>query len=71
MGKIKIKVSDLMGKYKLNKKQVSDQTGIRAGTVTAYYDETIKRIHIDHLLALAKLFEIKDISELIEYIADE
>ena len=65
---IKIKVSDLMGKHKLNAKQLSDITGIRPPTISALYHETSKRIDIDMMDALCKAFNcnVGDIFEFVD-----
>ncbi len=67
---IKIKVSDLMGVYKVSKTQLAEGTGIRPNTIASYYDETIKRIPVEHLEALCRFFNCR-IEELIEYIPDK
>jgi putative transcriptional regulator len=53
---IKIKVSDLLGKNKMTQKELSDKTGIRPGTVSALYHETIKRIDIEQMDKLCEVF---------------
>jgi putative transcriptional regulator len=53
---IKIKVSDLLGKYKMTQKELSDRTGIRPATISALYHETIKRIEIEHIEKLCEVF---------------
>lgn len=64
---IKIKVSELMGKHKMNRKQLSELTGIRPNTVSMLYDETIKRVDIEMLNKLCKVFDCK-IEDILEYI---
>ena len=54
---LKIKVSDLLGKHKMTQKELSDKTGIRPGTVSALYHETIKRIEIEQIEKLCEVFE--------------
>ena len=39
---IKIKVSDLLGKHKMNRKQLAEAAHIRPNTVGALYDESIR-----------------------------
>lgn len=53
---IKIHVSELMGKHKLNQRQLSELTGIRPATVSALYHEEIKRIEINQIASLCKAF---------------
>lgn len=67
---IKIKVSELLGKHKMSRKKLSEITGIRPNTVSALYDETIKRLDVEMLNQLCKAFGCS-ISELLEYVPDE
>lgn len=67
---IKVKVSELLGKHKMSRKNLADITGIRPNTVSALYDETIKRLDVDMLNQLCKAFNCS-ISDLLEYVPDE
>lgn len=67
---IKIKVSELLGKHKMSRKALSELTGIRPNTVSALYNETIKRIDIEMLEKLCKVFDCP-LHDIIEYIPDE
>lgn len=58
--KLKIKVSDLLGKYKKSQKWLCDTTGIRPATIQNYYYETIKRINVDDLEKIFKAFYMLD-----------
>ena len=64
---IRIKVSDLLGKHKMNQKTLSQITHIRPATVSKMFHEEIKRIDIKHIDSLCKAFDC-EISELFEYI---
>ncbi len=66
---IKIKLSDLLGKYKMTQKSLSELTGIRPATISKMYYEEIKRIDVKHLNNICKAFNC-EISELLEYIPD-
>lgn len=66
---IRIKVSELLGKHKMSRKNLSDITGIRPNTVSTLYDETIKRLDVDMINKLCKAFNCQ-ISDLLEYIPD-
>ena len=66
---IKIKLSDLLGKNKMNQKTLSNLTGIRPATVSKMYYEEIKRIDVKHLNSICQAFNC-EISELLEYIPD-
>ncbi|MBA9087674.1 putative transcriptional regulator [Fontibacillus solani] len=67
---IKIKVSELLGKHKMTRKELSELTGIRAGTVGMLYDETIKRIDVEWLNKICKVFDCP-ITDVIEYVPDQ
>lgn len=67
---IKIKLSDLLGKNKMNQKTLSNLTGIRPATISKMYYEEIKRIDVKHLNSICQAFNC-EISELLEYIPDK
>ena len=67
---IKIKISELLGKHKMSRKALSEKTGIRPNTISALYDESIKRIDVEMLDKLCKAFSCP-LSDVIEYIPDE
>jgi putative transcriptional regulator len=67
---IKINVSELLGKHKMNQKKLSELTGIRPNTISMLYHETIQRIDIDILNKLCKVFSCQ-VSDLLEYIPDD
>lgn len=54
--KLKIHVSEWLGKKKMTQKQLADITGIRPATIHAYYHETVKRIEVEHMVALCEAF---------------
>ncbi len=65
-----IKVSELLGKHKMSRKNLADVTGIKLNTVSALYDETIKRLDVELLNQLCKAFHCS-IADLLEYVPDE
>lgn len=67
---IKIKLSDLLGKHKMNQKMLSNLTGIRPATISKMYYEEIKRIDIRHINNICKALNCT-VSDLIEYIPDK
>ncbi|ASA22770.1 helix-turn-helix domain-containing protein [Paenibacillus donghaensis] len=66
---IKIKVAEMLGKHKMSRKDLSDLTGIRQNTIGLLYDEKIKRIEVEWLDRMCKVFNCS-LSELIEYVED-
>lgn len=67
---IKIKLSDLLGKNKMNQKTLANLTKIRPATISKMYYEEVKRIDISHLNNICKAFNC-EISELLEYKPDK
>lgn len=67
---IRCHLSTLMGAKKMKISDVSRETGLNRSTVTALYQESAKRIEVEAINELCKLFQC-DVSELFEYIADE
>ena len=67
---IKIKLSDLLGKYIMNQKTLSKLTNIRPATISKMYYEEVKRIDIRHINSICKAFDC-EISDLFEYIPDD
>ncbi|MED3553985.1 helix-turn-helix transcriptional regulator [Cytobacillus praedii] len=55
--KLRIHVSELLGKKKWTQKDLAERTGIRPATISALYHETVKRIETDHIVALCEAFE--------------
>lgn len=66
---IKIKLSELLGKHKMNQKMLSDLTHIRPATISKMYYEEIKRIDINQLNSLCTVFQC-EISELLEFVPE-
>ncbi len=64
---IRIKLSELLGKHKMNQKTLSYLTNIRPATISKMYYEETKRIDIKQLDSLCRVFNC-EISELLEYI---
>ena len=67
---VRIKVSESLGKHKMTRKQLSELTGIRPGTVGMLYDETIKRVEIEWIDKICKVFNCP-ITDVIEYYPDD
>ena len=67
---IKIKLSDVLGKYKMNQKTLSKLTNLRPATISKMYYEELKRIDIRHINSICKAFDC-EIADLFEYIPDD
>ena len=67
---IRIKLSDLLGKHKMNQKNLSKLTNIRPATISKMYYEETKRIDISQIDSICKAFNC-EISDLFEYVPDK
>lgn len=67
---VRIKLSELLGKHKMNQKTLSRLTGIRPATISKMYYEETKRIEIEQIDKICKVFKCK-IEDLLEYIPDK
>lgn len=67
---IRIKLSDLLGKHKMTQKTLADLAHIRPATVSKMYYEETKRLDINQLNNMCKVFKC-EISELLEYVPDD
>ena len=66
---IRIKLSDLLGKHKMNQRALSRLTNIRPATISKMYYEETKRITIDQIDSICKALDC-EVSELFEYVPD-
>ena len=67
---VKCHLSTLMGRQKLKISDVSRITGLNRSTVSSLYGETAKRVELDAVSQLCKLFEC-EVGDLFEYLPDE
>ncbi|WP_010236347.1 helix-turn-helix domain-containing protein [Clostridium arbusti] len=71
----KIKISDLLGKYKKTQLWLCEETGIRPATISNYYHEKIVRINKDDLEKIYNLFKTIDpnlkTTDMIEFVDDD
>ncbi|QHJ69221.1 helix-turn-helix domain-containing protein [Planococcus halotolerans] len=65
-----IKVAELLGKNKMSQKELAEKTGIRPATISALFHEKIKRIDIDHIVALCNVFNCQP-GDIFVYTEDE
>ncbi|MFB5192939.1 helix-turn-helix domain-containing protein [Alicyclobacillus fastidiosus] len=66
---IRIKVSELMGRHRINQKRLSEITGIRPNTVSALWHGTAKRIDFEQMDKLCEALDCQP-SDLFEHIPD-
>ena len=67
---VRIKLSELMGKHKMNQNMLSEHTGIRPATISKMYYEETKRIEIEQINKICTVFNCQ-ISDLLEFIPDK
>ena len=60
----------MMGRHKLKVADVAKDAKLNRSTVTALYNETAKRIELDAINELCKLFKC-EVSDLLEFLPDE
>jgi putative transcriptional regulator len=65
-----IKLAELMGKHKVNQKNVSDATGIRPNTISQLWHGTSKRLEVDQINKLCAYLNCQP-GDLLEYIPDK
>jgi putative transcriptional regulator len=66
---IKVKISDMLGKHKMTRAQLSKETNIRSTTISKYYHETVRHIDVEHLNKFCKIFNCQ-VGDLLEYTED-
>ena len=67
---IRIKVSELLGKHKMTRKDLADAIGVRPNTIGDLYNENVKKIDVEVLDKICKTFNC-EIEEILEYIVDK
>jgi putative transcriptional regulator len=67
---VKMKLHIKLAEHRLTQKQISEITGIRLPTISAYCTDSFKMIPKDHIDILCKFFNCT-VGDLIEYIPDE
>jgi putative transcriptional regulator len=70
MAEFKIKLKDLLEKKELNQRYLVLKTGIRSGTINAYYHGFVKRMNVKDLIKICDALDCR-LDELLEYIPDK
>lgn len=63
---IKIKLSELLGKNKMTRKELSERIGVRPNTIGDLYNEKVKKIDLNTMDKICDVLNC-DISDLLEY----
>lgn len=67
---LQMRLHILMAEKRMTQKELSDKTGIRQPTISAYCNETYKHIVKEHIEVLCKFFEC-DLTDLIRIKKEE
>lgn len=67
---LRLKLREVMFEKRWNARQLSEATGIRWNSIDDMMENRSKRWTVDNLEKVMKALEIKDVSEIIEYIPD-
>lgn len=67
---IKIKLAEMLGKHKMTRKKLAELIEVRPNTIGDLYKENIKRIDIQTLDKICKIFDC-NIEDIIEYTSEE
>lgn len=67
---IRIYISEILGKRKMSRKQLSDLSGVGLSTISKLYYEDVKLISIDNLNKICNTLKCP-LSDIIEHFPDE
>lgn len=67
---IKIKLAELLGKHKMTRKRLAELIDARPNTIGDLYNENVKRIDIQLLNRICKVFNC-NIEDILEYSSEE
>lgn len=67
---INFKIAELMGKHRLTQKALSEKTGIRPNTISAFWHGTAKRMEVEHIDKLCAVLKCQP-GDLMEYVSEE
>ena len=66
---VKCHLSTLMGRHKMKIADVSRETGLNRSTITAMYNEDVKRVDVEAIDKLCELFNCQ-VSDIFEYVKE-
>ena len=67
---IRIKLSELLGKKRMSRRELAQLIGVRPNTVGDMYNDNVKRLDITTLNKICTVLEC-DISDILEFTKDE
>ncbi|MET3846897.1 helix-turn-helix transcriptional regulator [Paenibacillus sp. OAE614] len=68
---LRLKLREVMFEKRWNAKQLSDATEIRWNTIDDMMENRSKRWTVENLEKIMEVLELKDVSELIEYVDEK
>lgn len=69
--KVICKLKDLMDSKNISQLELAEKTGLAPSTVGRLYRNQVSRIDTSTLLAIGKFFELKSVSQIIEFELDD
>lgn len=67
---IKINLAKILDEKGITQSRLAELTGIRPGTINAYYHQFIKRMNVSDINELCKVLNCS-LNDLLEYISDK
>jgi putative transcriptional regulator len=67
---VRIKLNELLEQHKMNQVTLSELTGIRQATISNMFHAGTKRIQIEQINAICRVFGCT-VDDLLEYVPDE
>lgn len=67
---IRIKLSELLGKKRMSRRELAQLIGVRPNTIGDMYNDNVKRIDVATLNKICTVLEC-DISDILEFTKDE
>ena len=66
---VKIKISELLGKNKMTRKQLSEIVGVRPNTIGDLYKGNVKKVDLNLLDSICKKMKCH-VEDILEYVED-
>jgi putative transcriptional regulator len=67
---VEMKLHIRLAEKRMTKKELSELTGVRLPTISAYCNNGYKHIVAEHINKFMEVLDLKNINELMEYIPD-
>ncbi len=67
---VKVKLSELLGKNKMTRKQLAELTGVRPNTIGDLYNENVRRIDLSLIDQLCYIFDC-NVEDILQHVTEE